>query len=66
MKILLVGEYSRLHNSLKEGLAALGHTATIVGTGDDFKKYPVDRVCNRQLVHQEIEKCRVPLYRPRP
>ena len=39
MKILLVGEYSRLHNSLKEGLAALGHEAVIVGTGDGFKNY---------------------------
>jgi glycosyltransferase involved in cell wall biosynthesis len=42
MKILLVGEYSRLHNSLKEGLEALGHTAVIVATGDSFKKYDVD------------------------
>jgi len=42
MKILLVGEYSRLHNSLKEGLAALGHEADIVGTGDDFKNYSID------------------------
>jgi len=39
MKILLVGEYSRLHNSLKEGLATLGHEVTIVGTGDGFKQY---------------------------
>jgi glycosyltransferase involved in cell wall biosynthesis len=42
MRILLIGEYSRLHNSLKEGLTALGHEVTIVGTGDDFKKYSVD------------------------
>lgn len=42
MKILLVGEYSRLHNSLKEGLTALGHEAIIVGTGDSFKKYNID------------------------
>lgn len=42
MRILLVGEFSRLHNSLKEGLTALGHEVHIVGTGDDFKKYPVD------------------------
>lgn len=42
MKILLIGEYSRFHNSLKEGLVSLGHSVTIVGTGDDFKKYPVD------------------------
>lgn len=42
MKILLVGEFSRLHNSLKEGLTALNHQVTIVGTGDDFKEFPVD------------------------
>jgi len=42
MNILLVGEYSRLHNSLKEGLIKLGHSVTIIGTGDQFKKYPVD------------------------
>jgi glycosyltransferase involved in cell wall biosynthesis len=42
MKILLLGEYSRLHNSLKEGLVALGHDVTLVGTGDSFKKFPVD------------------------
>jgi glycosyltransferase involved in cell wall biosynthesis len=51
MKILLLGEYSRLHNSLKEGLIALGHEVTIVGCGDKFKKFPVDysiyaAVCN--------------------
>ena len=42
MRILLVGEYSRLHNSLKEGLLTLGHEVKIVGTGDDFKNFPVD------------------------
>lgn len=42
MKILLLGEYSRLHNSLKEGLISLGHEVTIVGCGDKFKKFPVD------------------------
>lgn len=42
MNILLVGEYSRLHNSLKEGLQKLGHNVTIIGTGDGFKNYPVD------------------------
>ncbi len=42
MKILLLGEYSRLHNSLKEGLMSLGHEVTIVGCGDKFKKFPVD------------------------
>lgn len=42
MKILLVGEYSRLHNSLKEGLVALGHQVVLVGSGDNFKNYAVD------------------------
>lgn len=42
MRILLIGEYSRLHNSLKEGLLHLGHDVTLVGDGDDFKNYPVD------------------------
>lgn len=42
MKVLLIGEYSRLHNSLKEGLVSLGHEATIVSNGDGFKKYPID------------------------
>jgi hypothetical protein len=42
MKILLIGEYSRLHNSLKEGLQKLGHEVTILGFRDGFKDYPVD------------------------
>jgi len=42
MKILLLGEYSRLHNSLKEGLVSLGHEVITVATGDNFKKYDVD------------------------
>ena len=51
MKILLLGEYSRLHNSLKEGLDSLGHEVIIVGCGDKFKQFPVDysiyaKICN--------------------
>lgn len=42
MRILLVGEYSRLHNTLKEGLIGLGHDVTLVGTPDGFKGFPVD------------------------
>lgn len=42
MRILLVGEYSRLHNSLKEGLEILEHEVKIIGTGDSFKQFPVD------------------------
>lgn len=42
MRILLIGEYSRLHNSIKEGLQILGHEVTLVSDGDSFKKYPSD------------------------
>lgn len=42
MKILLIGEYSRLHNSLKEGLIKRGHNVTLIGKSDSFKNYPVD------------------------
>jgi len=42
MKILLLGEYSRLHNSLKEGLISLGHKVTLLSDGDGFKNFPND------------------------
>lgn len=42
MRILLLGEYSRLHNTLREGLSHLGHEVTLVGDGDGFKNFPVD------------------------
>jgi glycosyltransferase involved in cell wall biosynthesis len=42
MRILLIGEFSRLHNSLKEGLVALGHEVILVNHGDGFKNYPSD------------------------
>lgn len=42
MRILLIGEYSRLHNSLKEGLVELGHEVFIVANSDGFKQFPVD------------------------
>lgn len=42
MKVLLVGEYSRLHNSLKEGLQELGNEVFLVGMQDAFKKFSTD------------------------
>lgn len=42
MKILLIGEYSRLHNSLKEGLQKMGHEVTLLAFKDGFKDYPAD------------------------
>ena len=65
MKILLLGEYSRLHNSLKEGLVTLGHEVSIVGCGDKFKQFPVDysiyaQICNdnkiANLLYRGIRK----------
>lgn len=50
MKILLVGEYSRLHNSLKEGLKLLNQEVKIIGTGDSFKDYPVDFSISSRLL----------------
>jgi len=61
MKILLLGEYSRLHNSLKEGLVQLGHEVTIVGCGDKFKQFPVDysiyaKTCNENKIANFVFK----------
>jgi len=42
MRILLIGEYSRLHNSLKEGLIELGHDVLLIGNPDGFKNFPID------------------------
>ncbi len=53
MKILLIGEYSRLHNSLKMGLKARGHEVTLVGTGDMFKKFPVDETVRAEWFSDE-------------
>ena len=63
MKILLVGEYSRLHNSLKEGLQALGHEVQIIGTGDFFKKLPVDMHLNRRFDTGLAKKVKVGIYK---
>ena len=62
MKILLVGEYSRLHNSLKEGLLALGHEVTIIATGDLFKKLPADIKLERKYDEGWGRKLKIALY----
>jgi len=63
MRILLVGEYSRLHNSLKEGLQALGHEVQIIGTGDFFKQLPVDMRLERKYNTGFAKKIKVGIYR---
>lgn len=42
MRIALIGEFSRLHNTLKEGLVQLGHEVVLINNGDGFKNYPAD------------------------
>lgn len=42
MKVLLVGEYSRLHNSLKEGLEESGQEVFLAGMQDSFKNFSTD------------------------
>lgn len=63
MRILLVGEYSRLHNSLKEGLQALGHEVQIIGTGDFFKNLPVDMRLKRKYDTGLAKKVKVGIYK---
>src|SRR5699024_10884910 len=63
MRILLIGEYSRLHNSLKEGLTKLGHKVCLVSTGDHFKKFPSDILLKRKYHSGISKKMKVGLYR---
>lgn len=63
MNILLVGEYSRLHNSLKEGLEQLGHQVVIIGFEDGFKKFPVDLPLVQKWNSGLLKKIKVTLYK---
>lgn len=63
MKILLVGEYSRLHNSLKEGLEKLGHQVTINGLNDGFKDFPIDFPIIQKWNDGFLSKIRNAIYR---
>lgn len=63
MKILLVGEFSRLHNSLKEGLENLGHHVLIIGHNDGFKKYPVDILLEKKWDHGIFKKIKIAVYK---
>lgn len=42
MKILLVGEFSGLHNSLKKGLLSGNHQVDLINNGDSFKDFHAD------------------------
>lgn len=56
MKILLVGEYSRLHNTLKEGLIALDHEVLLIGGSDGFKNLPVDIEIGSKIFNSRLIK----------
>lgn len=49
MRILLLGEYSNVHNTLAKGLRALGHSVTVISDGDGWKDYPRDIDLARNL-----------------
>lgn len=49
MRILLLGEYSNVHNTLAKGLRSLGHTVTVISDGDGWKDYPRDIDLARNL-----------------
>lgn len=48
MNILLLGEYSNVHNTLAVGLRTLGHTVVVASNGDFWKNYPRDIDLNRK------------------
>ncbi len=56
MKILLIGEYSNLHNSLKQGLIKNGHEVVLIGSGDGFKNYDVDIKINSTIFEIKLLK----------
>ncbi|SRR5690606_25277034 len=63
MKVLLVGEYSRLHNSLKEGLNELGCEVFLAGMQDSFKKFSTDYNYDAKITTRPIFKIPNKLFR---
>ena len=56
MKILLIGEYSNLHNSLKQGLQKNGFEVTLLSTGDGFKNFDSDIPIKSSLFENKFLK----------
>lgn len=63
MKVLLVGEYSHLHNSLKDGLQQLGHEVFIIGQSDGFKNFPVDFPIQKKWDAGFFKKLKIAVYK---
>lgn len=49
MRILLLGDYSNVHNTLAEGLKALGHDCVVASDGDHWKDYHRDIDLHREF-----------------
>lgn len=58
-----MGEYSRLHNSLKEGLLVLGHQVSLVSTGDGFKDFPSDILLQHKYNEGILKKLKVGIFK---
>ena len=49
MRILLLGEYSNVHNTLARGLRELGHEVTVASNGDFWRDYSRDINLAREI-----------------
>lgn len=49
MRILLLGDYSNVHNTLAKGFRALGHECFVASDGDKWKDYPRDIDLKREF-----------------
>ena len=56
MKILLIGEYSNLHNSLKQGLQKKGHEVVLLSSGDGFKNFDSDIIIKSSVFEGKFLK----------
>jgi len=56
MKILLIGEYSNLHNSLKQGLQKNGFEVVLLSNGDGFKNFDSDILIKSSLFENKFLK----------
>lgn len=56
MKILLLGDFSGFHSTLKSGLCTLGYDVTLASTGDGWKKFDNDISLLPDFKSKNIEK----------
>jgi hypothetical protein len=56
MKILLIGEFSGVHNNLKKGLVSLGHEVAIAADGDDYRGFNSDLKLKRYSIISKMNR----------